>query len=250
MTLFSPRHITRFLILITLCFTFASVVGSVITYWPANPLTYPYGPTFPIRNRYIEWFSLDLDHTIPAWYTSALFLAGAAVLSAVAWTARHRVYSQTPYWVVLGIVFLNLSMSKAIKTHNLLPEPIRLALDNHWTIWIITGLCFFLVFFRFLIRLNTTTRLSFILSGILLAGSFGTDRIGGVFAAEHSGHHMVAALLGDAEGTLEMMSAVLLIYGAMVQLRRQRLRAYPETYTLDKERARMTQTRRAKQPYP
>jgi hypothetical protein len=209
---YSPQQISRVLILISLCFTLASELGNVVTYDPGNPDTYRLGPAFPQKNRYIEWLSLDFGRSLPAWYTALLFLADALLIGALAVRAVPR-YVQAVYWLGLSIFFAGLFLDKLIQLHLLVPAALRNRMAAGWMLWGIPGSLVAYASFRLL-----PPRLLgwFGLAGALFAGSYATDRLGEEFAGQYSGHHMVAALMGDAEGTMEMLGAVAVLHGVLI----------------------------------
>lgn len=214
----SPRKVTTTLILIALCLTLASVAGNVITYSPGNAATYPYGPEFPVRNRFVLLFELDGEHNFPAWYEASLFLGCAFLLATIAWTARRERVRSLVHWAAWSIVFLGVSLDKVIHMHAIMSDLLRLSRLGLLLVGFLIVIVVWL-FLRSLAALPATVRRLMLLAGLLVAGSLGMDRAGEVYAATYSERHLAAALIGDGEGLLELLGTIVFMHGLLVYRR-------------------------------
>lgn len=216
----SPKRVTTTLTVIACCLTLASVVGNIMTYFPGNIHTYSRGRDFPLRNQFVLLFGLDLDHTIPAWYESSLFLVCSILLAMIARTAgRDGVRSALP-WAVLSVLFLSLSLDKMVRLHAVISESLCPALSRK-SILVASSLliaAFVLAYLRFLDALPAPIRRLMLIATALFTGALGMDRVGESYAIVYSEQHMAAALFGDVEGLLEMLSVVVFMHELLAYL--------------------------------
>ena len=215
----NPAWLTGRLILVALCLTLISQIVNVITYDPGNQTTYRLGWTFPQKNASIRWFSMDQSDTLPAWFSSVLLLADAALAGAIACSAYPK-RIRTVYWTALALSFGGLAADKGTHLHEFYAVIVKNWLASYWaTVGALLGAVFY--FSRRILPARVLFWLA--LGGLSLLGSYGADRFGEYFAGEHSGHHMVIGFIGDGEGLLELLGEILILHGLLVYRHRNTL---------------------------
>ena len=211
MSPYTPRRITSVLILGALMLTLISEVIHVVTFDPQNSETYRLGWAFPQRNGYMAWFSMSISSPVPSAYAALLF-GGCTVLMG------RLAYESTRFHQKMGLWFACLlcslyAVDKITALHLLLPVSYRQMLLLNWMLWCIPIILVTYGCFRIL---PCQVRYWFLSGYLLLVSSFMVDRWSVYITGKYSGHHMIGALMGDAEGLMEMMGAVLVIHGMLV----------------------------------
>ena len=212
MSFYTPRQITKVLILGALVLTLASAIIHVITFDPKNSETYRLGWSFPLRNEYMAWFSMSISSPVPRTYAAVLFMVAGLLIGRSA-QESIRFHYKMFLWSASGFC-LFYAVEKIMTFH--LSWPVfsyPQVLLSTWILWYIPIIPVMYGLFRIL---PVRIRFWLISSCFLLVGSFMIDRWSEHFTGRHSGHHMLGALMGDAEGMMEMMGAVLLIHGMLV----------------------------------
>ena len=212
MSSYTPRQITTVLILGALVLTLASEIIHVVTFDPKNSETYRLGWSFPLRNGYMAWFSMSISSPVPRTYTALLFIVAGLLIGRSAHESI-RFHYKISLWFASGFC-LFYAVDKIMAFH--LSWPVfsyRQMLLSPWMLWCIPIIPVMYGLFR---MLPVRIRFWLISSCFLLVGSFMMDRWSEYFNGSNTGHHMLGALMGDAEGIMEMMGAVLLIHGTLV----------------------------------
>lgn len=211
MSSYTPRRITSALILGALMLTLVSEITHVVTFNPNNSETYRLGWAFPLRNGYMEWFSMSISSPVPSAYTALLFMISAVLTGRLAyWSTRF--HHKISLWSASGLCILY-AVDKIMGLHLALPIQYRQLLLSQW---IIGSISIIPVTYSILRLFPRQVQLWFISGGLLLAGSFAIDRWSIYIMGKYHGHHMVGALIGDAEGLMEMLGAVLVIHSMLV----------------------------------
>ena len=122
-----------------------------------------------------------------------------------------RFHQKMGLWFA-GLLCLFYAVDKITALHSVLPVSYRQMLLSNWMLWCIPIIPIMYGFFRVPYQI----RYWFILGCLLLASSFAIDRWSVYITGRYSGHHMIGALMGDAEGLMEMLGAVLVIHGMLV----------------------------------
>ena len=211
MSPYTPRQITSVFILGALTLTLISEVIHVVTFDPQNSETYRLGWAFPQRNGYMAWFSMSISSPVPRAYAVLLFGVCTVLMGRLAYEST-RVHQKMGLWFA-GLLCLFYAVDKITALHSVLPVSYRQMLLSNWMLWCIPIIPIMYGFFRVL---PYQIRYWFILGCLLLASSFAIDRWSVYITGRYSGHHMIGALMGDAEGLMEMMGAVLVIHGMLV----------------------------------
>lgn len=207
----SPRKLTGVLILGALVLTLTSEIIHVITFDPQNSETYRLGVSFPQHNTYMAWFSMSISGPVPRIYTGVLFTLSAVLMASAALKAEQ--FRQKAVQWTMVILFLCYATDKTIALHEVLPVASRRILLTYWVFWCILAIPVVIAAFKIL-----PGRLIYWLTNgsLLLVGSLMMDRWIEQFTGRYHGHHMIGALMGDAEGLMEMTGAILMIHGLLI----------------------------------
>jgi len=190
--------------------TLISEVIHVVTFDPQNSETYRLGWAFPQRNGYMAWFSMSISSPVPRAYAALLFGVCTVLMGRLAYEST-RFHQKMGLWFA-GLLCLFYAVDKITALHSVLPVSYRQMLLSNWMLWCIPIIPIMYGFFRVPYQI----RYWFILGCLLLASSFAIDRWSVYITGRYSGHHMIGALMGDAEGLMEMLGAVLVIHGMLV----------------------------------
>jgi len=171
-----------------------------------------HGPVPALDEDLVGLFSLSYESNLPTWYSSALLLACAVTLTAIAPAAPP---GQARYWSLLSAVFGYLSIDEAVGLHEQLNEVVHLGGPFYFG-WIIpAGAAVLLVgaaYLRFLRALPAETRRRFLVAGALYVGGALLMEIPlGLWTEARGDGGLGYALIDFAEESLEMTGATLFL---------------------------------------
>lgn len=171
-----------------------------------------HGPLPDLDEDLVGLFSLSYEGNLPTWYSSALLLACAVTLGAIAPAAPD---GQGRYWSLLAAVFGYLSIDEAVGLHEQLNELVHLGGPLYFG-WILpAGVAVALLgaaYLRFLLRLPPETRRRFLLAGALYVGGALLMEIPlGLWTEAHGDGDLGYALIDFVEESLEMIGATLFL---------------------------------------
>ena len=175
--------------------------------------------TIPGDKTLTRQFILDNENNIPTWYSSALFLVGAALASVLASFDSDRRRG----WMGLGIIFLLLSIDETASFHESANSTLRQAWDLHGVLrfaWVIPAsaalMAFLAGYARFVLALPSDSRRRLIGAGVVyVTGALGGDLVGGWYWDTYGGDTVGYGLITTVEELLEMIGLVLLVYALM-----------------------------------
>lgn len=165
----------------------------------------------------------------PAWYSSLLFLLGAALLALVARECRAEGRRWQGHWAGLALVFLFLALDEAAAVHEQLIDPVRDALGaggvflHAWIIPYVTALALLLlVYLPFLRGLPARTlRLMLLAGAVFVAGAVAMEMVGGYVWDRHPVRGVAIVAIMAVEETLEMVGLALFAYAMLDHLARE-----------------------------
>jgi hypothetical protein len=171
---------------------------------------------------------LGAETSVPNWFSTILLLACAAALVAIG-AARRR--ADAGYWLVLGAIFLALSLDESAALHDL-ASPffagvftwlagavggpfVALARKPNYG-WEIPGailsVMIAIAYAPFLLRLPRATRNAFVTSGLVyIGGAVGVDFLEGWYSGLYGPKNATFVALLTCEETLEMIGASLFL---------------------------------------
>ena len=163
--------------------------------------------------------NMDLEASIPTWYSSVNLAVSAALLAAIAATVRARKGTHDLFaWSTLAFIFTCLSLDEISGIHESVGSLIRTIVPTSgyfrfaWVIPALAALPFLgATFFGFLTRLTARRRAQFLVGGFLfVVGAVGMEMIGAKFYAEAGDQPTLPFIVCfHIEEFLEMISIVL-----------------------------------------
>jgi hypothetical protein len=173
----------------------------------------------------IEFFYLNGEQNIPAFFAVLLLLFAALLLAGIAVLTGKLKQTEASKWAILSCGFLLMAFDEAAAIHERLVWPIRVLLGNEslgvfYFAWVIPGIMFVLVigvfFLRFLVHLPAATRRMVIAAVILyLGGAIGFEMLGGVNAETYGRNNLTYLMITTVEESLEMAGVIVFIYALL-----------------------------------
>lgn len=211
-----PRRIGLFLGLIALYLA----AQSLLTEYLVEEVVHPNADSILIL--VLDLFSVNLEDSIPTWYSTINLFVAAAIL----WTITLAKFRSNDYhrwyWFGLGVIFLYLSMDEGAVIHEIIAEPLHERFDTSgylefgWQIVAVPLVILFgLLYFRFWWKLPPHTRTWFAIAAVVYAG--GALVIEGISANEISngGIDMRYLTIATFEEFGEMLGVVIFIYALL-----------------------------------
>ena len=173
-------------------------------------------------------FNLDGEANIPTWFATFLLCFNGLIMFIIAYRRKWMEQGDVLYWLILGIIFLILSIDEFVKLHEITIRPLREALGTSgglYYAWVIPGGIFVaiigLLYFPFLFRLPTRTRNLIIIAGIIyVLGAIGMEILGGLYTESIAPTQVDTAARGlgyvvlvNIEETLEKVGLIILFHG-------------------------------------
>lgn len=168
----------------------------------------------------INFFNLAAEGNLPTYYSSFLLLFSALLLFVIIIKEKSDKSPDVPYWVILTIGFLYLSLDEMLTLHESFSLFVREVTNYSGqgvfrSPWVIAGtiivVLLLLVFIRFLIHLKPKTRFVFLLAGFLyFGGTIGFEIIENVYADAY-GQDLMYSMLQNLEEGMEMAGIIVFI---------------------------------------
>ena len=209
----SPR-----MIFVWLC---AVIAGLVCVGAGVEWLDYRYDS--PILTMLDRMFDLDRESNVPTWVASSLLLVAGFELFAVSRTSLPHVERFRGRWVLLGVLFLLLSLDESARLHERLgvviagsaTEDTNPLLRNRWVIVYGLGLVpIAAVYIRFVLALPGRMGRLMVLAGVVyVGGALGLEFFESLVQGD--GERTASAamfVLTTAQEALEMLGVAILIF--------------------------------------
>jgi hypothetical protein len=166
--------------------------------------------------------NVDIEASIPTWFSSSVLLLCSVLLAAIA-SAHNRIGGRfVRQWSALSIIFLLLSLDEMAAFHERFIDPLRSLLDTgfFYSAWVILGGPFVIIvvlaYRRFLFNLPTKSSRLFIAAGALyVLGALGVEMLGGLQEDLYGQQNLAYVVLVTVEEFLEMSGAILFLYALM-----------------------------------
>jgi len=187
--------------------------------------------------RVIDVLSVNIEESIPTWYSSlALFLAA----SLLGWIALIKLIHREPfrvYWLGLALIFVYLSADEGAALHETASAPLQSAFNTSGFFefgWLLLGIplviVFGLAYFRFWLRLPEPTRRLFALAGVLyVGGAVVIESISANLYSTDGGASFRYLAVATVEESCEMLGVIVLIYALLDYLTRRDARIALQT---------------------
>ncbi|MFZ0280468.1 MAG: hypothetical protein WAL29_02365, partial [Bacteroidales bacterium] len=115
-----------------------------------------------------------------------------------------------------------------LKLHEMMGPPMtRLMGDSHlgllYFTWVIPGIAIVIIvalfFLRFLFKLDTKTRINFLIAGTLyVGGAIGFELIGGRYVELHGQENLTYSTIATIEESLEMAGSIVFVRGLLIYI--------------------------------
>lgn len=176
-----------------------------------------------------QLLDVDQERNIPTWFSSSVLLLCSALLAAISSSVKTRGDPYTPYWGIMSIIFVLLSVDEHIGIHETTIRPLRSLLDTGgllYSAWVIPAGAFVVIFglayMRFVFKLPVKIQRLFIAAGALyVLGSLGMEMPGGLIEELHdtpgasSPRNLPYLTLATIEEFFEMTGAIIFLYALM-----------------------------------
>ena len=209
------RRVLRTLILIVMSLGVLGMVFQV-----ANRLL-PAG--YPLDVTLTRLTNIDIEGSIPNWFSTSLMLASAGLLALIAYVMQRSGNRYARHWGGLSAIFVYLSIDENVSIHNVMDGRFRDAF--HLTgifhyVWVFPAaivLLIFLAIYRpFLLDLPSNLRRWLIVAGgVFVAGAMGMEMVGGLYASANGVETLTYYMIVTVEEMLEALGLVIFIYGLL-----------------------------------
>jgi hypothetical protein len=216
---FSPRKVTRILLLTIALLILFNVIERGIVYW-LNAQN---------NSQLISiYFNFDEEANLPALYSSLALGFCAYLLSIIATIKKKFKEKYAKKWKTLAFIFLYLAVDEMCSIHELLIPILRGSMNTKGLLyfpWVIPAffllIIFLIVFRKFILALPNKSKIQFILAGIVYVfGALGMELIGG-YIADNYGYNMMYGIASTIEELSEMFGVVIFINALLNYLQSQ-----------------------------
>ncbi len=170
--------------------------------------------------RLMTRFDLGHEPSLPAWFSSMVLLINSAVLILIGRVKKLQADLFAMHWLVLGLLFLALSIDEAVMFHEMIDKLISFKVSTSGFLlfpWAVVGLGFaltvFLVYGKFLLQLPPRFALLFVSSGALfVGGAVGMEFLAGSVIDQFGVASIYHTIVQTIEESLEMAGSILFFY--------------------------------------
>jgi hypothetical protein len=191
---------------------------------------------FGKQNRITQLFDLDVELSIPAYFSSLMLLAAGCLLGSIAFAHERRGLGWHLHWSLLALGFVWLAFDEAASIHEALNPIARIYLGLSylrgvaWTVpMVVVVAVLAILYLPFVRALPRRYVLLFLASGLLyFGGAIGVEIMGGMLKVRYGAISWPYQIEVVVEEGCEMLGAAVFIYslatylaelGAVVQLR-------------------------------
>lgn len=176
-----------------------------------------------VRTSLLPFLSLSIEGNLPTWYSSGLLACCGLLLLALATGVRQRGGPYVQRWLLLGGVFLWMSLDEAVELHENLGQLVELHGVLYFS-WVVPAgvivLLLGLAYLPFLRHLPQKTRRRFVVAGLLyVGGALVMELPLGLWVERVGRDHLGYALIDWVEETLEIFGATLFLLSLLSHLR-------------------------------
>ena len=208
---FSIKSIVNTLLIIACMLIAASLAGQIMKYVFGHPSVHGLVPLFNVSR----------EQNIPTLF-SVLLLIGCSILLSLAFYLDYKQATGLKmYWATLAAGFVYMAIDEFAQLHENLGISFIPLIGDHshgflyysWVIPAMALMVFLASFFsNFLFKLPKTTRINFIIAGIIyLTGLLGIEMLGGYYHELHGNENLTYSLISTLEESLEMLGLILFI---------------------------------------
>jgi spermidine synthase len=179
----------------------------------------------------IDLFSVNVENSIPTWYSTFLLLLAALILALIAHTKWIAQDLYRWHWAGLAVTFLYLSIDEGAGIHEYLADPLFLAFNTSGYLyfgWQIVAvplvIVFGLTYVRFLLHLTPAIRYGFIVAAVIYTGgALFVEGLSASYLYDQNGVIDFTYLaIATVEETFEMLGIVVFISVLLTYMRDER----------------------------
>lgn len=172
-------------------------------------------------------FDLDAELSVPTWYAQMLLAIAAGLLLLI---GIHKRKEQAPYaihWLLLGGIFMYISVDEGAALHELSIEPIRNIFGITGGIlyhaWIIPAVVIMIIltmlYLRFFLSLPKNIRYLFVVSAcVYIGGALGVEMAGGYYLSTY-GDGVGYTIIVTVEEVMEKVGVIIFIGALLLYIR-------------------------------
>jgi len=187
---------------------------------------YTFDPS-SVKYQLLWKFNLDEERAFGTWYAQIVLFITAAALLFIGISKKIAKKEWAWWWIVLGFVFVYLSIDEAVSLHEMLVKPVQdylgITTGPLFYAWIIPVFVlvflFTLTYVKFWLNLPRKTRLLFVVAfSIFMVGAVGMEMIAASYYSVNFGGYVTAGsdqlliLIPGVEETLEMLGIAIFLY--------------------------------------
>lgn len=177
---------------------------------------------------FVPLFDVDHEKNIPTFFSVVLLLIAALLLAVITRLKQNQSAPHASKWAILTAGFMLMAFDEAFQAHENLVAPVKALLGNgnlgiFYFAWVIPGIAVVVTlgifFLRFLLYLPASTRIRFIVAGLLyVGGAIGFELIGGRYAELHSELTLTYNMIATVEESLEMTGVIVFIWALLMYI--------------------------------
>lgn len=187
-----------------------------------------------LAQNIIKWFDFNLEYNIPTWFSVIILFFAAMLLFLIYLYEKVNKSKYAVYWIVLGFIFIFLSIDESVGFHEEIAKLLRPKLGEqasgflYWA-WVIPYGIFVIVagvfFLRFVLGLPVRTRNLFILSGAMyILGALGLEFVEGYLYVHYGLDHIYNRILYCIEELLEMGGIIVFIHALLCYMEANKMK--------------------------
>lgn len=177
----------------------------------------------------LRHFGLDIEHSLPTWYSSSLMLVAAGLLWFISRVEPQAGQRREPAWLILSVIFVLMSIDESVTFH----EAFIPIMDNRFHLtgiftfgWVIPAfpvlVLLGLYLLPFLRRLPPRWAIRFIIAGLVyVGGAFGLELVGGLVFSMEGREAVDYIVVMVIEESMEMIGLTLFIAALLGYITRQ-----------------------------
>lgn len=179
--------------------------------------------------RLLDLFSVNLEESLPTWYSTINLFLAASLLAWIALAGRANQEPYSRYWLGLAVLFLYLSIDEGAAVHETTSGLLQGTFDTSGFLefgWLVLGIplviLFGLIYLRFWLKLPWPTKPLFALAAVFYVG--GAVVIESISANQYAldgGSSFLYLAIATLEELCEMLGVVVFIYALLDYLVRR-----------------------------
>ena len=174
----------------------------------------------------LRHFTLDAERNLTSWFESATMAASSLMLFLMAVLVRQRDGRNWFHWLLLGLIFMLMSIDEEVSFHEVSVAPLRNAFglsDIFYYSWVLLAtplvIAVGLYFIPFLLRLRRETAIRFVIAGaVFVSGALGTEFILGHLATTSGMQTFAYVAVADLQECMEITGMTMFLIALLRHL--------------------------------